>query len=120
MSYNFKDNEKLYWFSGAIIVGVLVLILGSALFPKSLFIKGRAETQGKQYIADLNKGRTEPTYEFLNCSSDDHDGDGYASCSYRKTTGDNVEPILLSCTYGWLSSGCKPYTYSNTRGVVVP
>lgn len=95
-----------------VIGGILVIILNGFLY-NPLVISHNATGQAKQYVEQINKSINEPgRFKFVGCSSDDHERDGYATCTIMDNTvkQGKIVPEPISCTYKFFSTGCKPWT----------
>ena len=104
------DRPSLGCVAPIIVVGILVAGIVSAVVYNPQYIADKASTNAQEYVESLNRAAGENTYSFVSCSSDDHDRDNYATCSIMNKNNPKKSTEPISCTYGWFSSGCKPWT----------
>ncbi|MGA7932348.1 MAG: hypothetical protein WCA35_02095 [Kovacikia sp.] len=97
-----------------ILVGLLVVVIGSGIFlltagkniGQFLFGKSYAEGELKEYVASVLKDEVNG----VSCQTYDTDNNGYVSCDYTTTKQPEVTRSLECAAWGiggFLNRGCK-------------
>lgn len=102
-----------------VVLGTFALTLASGVLYNPIVVQRIASHRGYEYVAQLNRQLKTDKYVFLGCSSQKEEG--HATCTLgEKIEGQSPKIEPLSCTYGLFDSGCSPYTFKRSGGVVVP
>lgn len=124
---NISKVDPFEYITPGVIFGVILLVFGGfvllALVSVGLYnpvvVQNIASHRGMEYVAQLNRQLKTDKYVFLGCSSQKEEG--HATCTLgEKIEGQSPKIEPLSCTYGLFDSGCSPYTFKRSGGVVVP